>query len=165
MVAIRPPEDHLTHDRSLTLTVAVRVRVSPCTVKGQEQSVYRHLLVDSISDYLSRRGVGPHVIEGGLSYLLQKWERLASQLEDGSTAWDEDEWLNELDVREILHSLLQDVPEAATALPEISAIDARFAAAAIETAECAWGQRVAGRRGWTQQVNWWYWRKPPTPYT
>jgi hypothetical protein len=119
---------------------------------------------DPIRDYLTRRGVGPHVIEGGLEYLKQMWATITSEVEDESTRWYEEEWLNELDVREILHGLLQNVPEAATVLPELSAIDARFAAAAIETDECAWGHHVARKEGWTKRVNWWYWRKPPTLY-
>lgn len=120
---------------------------------------------DPIREYLIRRQVGPHVIEGGLDYLLQKWARLASELADPSTAWDENEWLNELDVREIIHGLLGSVPEAARAGAEVSEIDARFAAATIEANGCAWGQRVAEREGWSRDVNWWYWRKPATPYT
>jgi hypothetical protein len=120
---------------------------------------------DPIRDYLIRRRVSPDVIEGGIDYLVQRWDKLASTLEGGSTAWDEDEWLNELDVREILHGLLESVPEAATAWPEVSAIDARFMSAAVETDECTWGRRVAQRHGWTREVHWWYWRKPATPYT
>jgi hypothetical protein len=67
-----------------------------------------------------------------------------------------DEWLNDLDVRQILHGLVEAVREAGAALPEGAAIDARFAGAAIETDECPWGPKIAESRGWTRHGNWWY---------
>ena len=55
---------------------------------------------DPIRDYLRARGCGQHVVEGGLPYLVESWERFAGEVEkgyDGSLH----EWLNDADGREI----------------------------------------------------------------
>lgn len=120
--------------------------------------------MDSIRLHLIRREVGQHVIEGGLDYLVARWSRRASDLASRTEAWTWEEWLNDLDTREILQDLLDHVPTSRVALPKIEDADARFLGAATETAECQWGAENATRHGWTREKNWWYWRKPLTPY-
>jgi hypothetical protein len=120
--------------------------------------------MDAIRRHLERREVGPHVIEGGLDYLVSGWERLASQVEGGSERWMWEEWLNDLDGREIIQDLLDHVPESRKALAAVERADERFAASTIPTDECVWGDGTAARHGWTREKNWWYWRDPPTPH-
>ena len=119
--------------------------------------------MDAIRAYLVEREVGPHVIDGGLDYLVRNWARVASDVHRGST-WMIEEWENDLDARKIIHELLRDVPEAAVIRPEVELADSRFRAGVRATEECVWGQINADRHGWTRNVNWWYWTAPPTPY-
>jgi phage terminase large subunit-like protein len=120
--------------------------------------------VDKIRHHLAQRKVGSHVIEGGLDYLVRGWESTATKVEAGDERWMWEEWVNDLDGREILQDLLDNVPESREALHAIEAADRRFAASAVPTESCEWGDENAGRHGWTRETNWWYWRKPPTPY-
>jgi hypothetical protein len=83
---------------------------------------------------------------------------------EGNERWVWEEWVNDLDTREILQDLLDNVPESGVALQAVEAADKRFAASALPTEACEWGDESAARHGWTRQKNWWYWRKPPTPY-
>jgi 5-formyltetrahydrofolate cyclo-ligase family len=121
-------------------------------------------LADPIRLHLARREFADHVIDGGIDYLVGKWERIASEVEGGSERWMWEEWLNDLDAREILQDLLDNVPESKTAIDAVEQADERFAASTIPTDECQWGARNAADEGWTPEKNWWYWRKPPTPY-
>jgi hypothetical protein len=125
-----------------------------------------HMLsaMDEVRLYLRARGVGPHVVKGGLEYLLGRWRHLADQVAEGRERWYWEEWLNNLDVREILHGVLDHTPDSRSALTEIAAADRRFLAATIETEECVWGERNEREHGWSSERNWWYWREPPTPY-
>ncbi len=75
-----------------------------------------------------------------------------------------EEWINDLDAREILEDLFDHVPESRVALSAVEAADKRFAASTTPTDEIEWNNKVAARPGWTREKNWWYWRKPPTPY-
>jgi hypothetical protein len=103
------------------------------------------------------------VVEGGLAGLTTEWARIASDVENNAT-WVWEEWLNDLDTRQLLHELLEDVPDADVALPKVIASDARFRKFAQPTDECAWGHVNAAHHGWTRERNWWYWTEPPTPY-
>ena len=120
--------------------------------------------MDTIRRHLEQREVDSLVIEGGLDDLVSGWKRLASQVEGGSERWMWEEWLNDLDGREIIQDLLDHVPESRTALGAVERADERFAASTIATDQCVWGDGTAARRGWTREKNWWYWRDPPTPY-
>jgi hypothetical protein len=72
--------------------------------------------------------------------------------------------VNDLDTRELLQDLLDNVPEARRAKVEIEAADTRFRRAAIATDDCAWGERNAREERWTRDRNWWYWTEPPSGY-
>jgi len=122
------------------------------------------LTVDAIRRHLEKREVSQPAIEGGLDGLVSDWQELASEVEAGAARWMWEEWVNDLDTREILQDLLDNVPESRKALQAIEAADKRFAASTISTDECEWGDKNAARYGWTREKNWWYWRKPPTPY-
>jgi hypothetical protein len=122
------------------------------------------LTVDAIRRHLEQREVSQPTIEGGLDGLVRDWEELASEVEAGVARWMWEEWLNDLDTREILQDLLDNVPESRYALQAIEVSDKRFAASTISTDECEWGDENAARYGWTREKNWWYWRKPATPY-
>lgn len=120
--------------------------------------------MDAIRRHLEQREVGPHVVEGGLDYLVSSWERLASQVEAGNEQWVWEEWVNDLDGREIIQDLLDNVPESQAALEAVVLADKRFTASTIRTDECQWGDHNAARHGWTRDKNWWYWRKPRRPF-
>lgn len=104
------------------------------------------------------------MIEGGLDYLVSSWERTASAVAAGDEAWAWEEWVNDLDTRQILQDVLDHVPESAVALEAVERADTKFAASTRTTNECQWYEDVAAREGWTPDRNWWYWRAPPTPY-
>ena len=119
---------------------------------------------DPVRRYLVNRQVGPHVIKWGLPYLLDEWERTTERVEGDVHTWMLDEWLNDLDGREILHGVLENVAVSDDVRARLEPVDARFAAASIEVDECVWGRKAEQRHGWTNRVNWWYWRTPTTPY-
>jgi hypothetical protein len=119
----------------------------------------------SVRAYLVERKVGSRVIEGGLDYLLDRWERTTKAVEGGVETWMLEEWVNDLDTREIIHGLRENVPSALAAIEQrVGSIDARFRVASVEVDECTWGHANADRHGWSSAVNWWYWRTPKTPY-
>ena len=119
--------------------------------------------MDPVRAYLVEHEYGHHVAEGGLDYLKQTWDRVASDAESGAT-WFSEEWLNDLDTRQIIHELLENVPEAAVIRSHVEVADRRFRTAVRVTEECVWGEVNAKDEGWTSAENWWYWTEPRTPY-
>jgi 5-formyltetrahydrofolate cyclo-ligase len=119
-------------------------------------------VTDPIRLHLLEREVAWHVIEGGIEYLVSGWEQLASEVEANAEEWVWEEWLNDLDGREIIQDLFDNVPQSRTALDRVKRADERFVAATISTDECQWGAKNAADNGWTREKNWWYWREPRT---
>ena len=86
--------------------------------------------------------------------LIERWERIAA----GPVALGDDDWLNDLDVRQLLHDL--GLRERAPYRDRLRAADARFRAATLPVRTCLWGEENAHRHGWTRRRNWWYYRIP-----
>lgn len=82
----------------------------------------------------------------------------------GEERWYWEEWVNDLDTREILQDLFDHVPESRAGLAAVEAADKRFTASTTITDECEWGADNAARHGWAREKQWWYWRKPSKPY-
>jgi hypothetical protein len=65
--------------------------------------------------------------------------------------WTWEEWLNDLDTREILEDLFDSVPGSQRARPAIEEADARFRGAASAADDCVWGERNRESHGWTRE--------------
>ncbi len=117
--------------------------------------------IDPVRDLLRARGCGDRAVEGGLDGLLEAWGRVADELERGVTL-GLDDYLNDLDVRELIHAALRITPEKerAKAMKRLAALDARVRAATQPAGRCLWGERVARSNGWTAETHWWYFVRP-----
>lgn len=116
---------------------------------------------DPIRDYLRARRCGPHVVEGGLPYLVESWERFADEVEkgyDGSLH----EWLNDADGREILDAVLDvaNEDERRAWRRRVREADERVRAQLVPAGRCLWGAKVALANGWSAGKNWWYYLRP-----
>jgi hypothetical protein len=86
--------------------------------------------------------------------LIGRWERIAAQ----PVALNDDDWLNDVDVRQLLHDLSR--TERAPYRERLRTADAAFKAATLPVRTCLWGEANARRHGWTRRRNWWYYRIP-----
>lgn len=117
---------------------------------------------DPVRRFLAKRGSPPHVVEGGLEGLLRGWEETAAAVAAGYPLDTLDDYLNDLDGRQILDEALAIAsPRQSAALrARRAAADARFRALVTPVARCLWGHRAARAHGWTSDRNWWYWSRP-----
>ena len=121
--------------------------------------------MDAIREYLERENIAaPHVVEGGLDWLVGNWHRTATRAESGEQHWVWEDWVNDLDTRNIIQILLDNVPDSRAALSEIDEADARFRRGTVESDHCLWGQANAEKHCWTPEKEWWYWREPCVPF-
>ena len=118
---------------------------------------------DSVRDYLAERGCAAAVIEGGLPGLIEQWEALVASVEEGY-GLGLDDYLNELDVRQLLADALAVAPkEEATVVAERwQRADEQFLSLTQPTEACLWGAEVAEEEGWSAKNNFWYYRRPRT---
>ncbi|MEO6528294.1 MAG: hypothetical protein ABIP93_16860 [Gemmatimonadaceae bacterium] len=111
---------------------------------------------DPVVRYLAERGVSTGLRDTGLRGIVARWDALASR----ATRYDLtlDDWLNDLDLRDIIAGAMSVAPE-----PERQALrslleraDGRFRRATVESAR----PLVAGA---DRAAQWWYLRHPAQP--
>lgn len=119
--------------------------------------------LDPVRSYLRSRGAALHVVEGGLEGLIERWRRAARGLEAGHG--DFDDYLNDVDGRQILHEVLArlDAPLRARVRARVRRIDQRVRARLEPVGECLWGARAAREHGWSPAEQWWYFHRPRPP--
>ena len=117
---------------------------------------------DPVRRYLEERGAAAHVVAGGLDGLVRGWEDAVEAVADGYPLDTLDDYLNDLDGRQILADALAVAPreDAERLRLRIAAADARFRSLVVPTARPLWGERAATAHGWTADQSWWYWSRP-----
>ena len=117
---------------------------------------------DPVRQFLQDRAAAPHLVEGGLEGLIEAWQKAVQGLaHDAPLQWEQ--FLNDLDLRQLIHEALLHADEAVrrAVLEKLDAADRAFRARVRPTHRCAWGAGEARRSGWTPEVNWWYFVKRP----
>jgi hypothetical protein len=116
---------------------------------------------DPIRDYLRDRGCPDFVVAGGIEGLVAMWERTVGEVEAGYDA-TLDEYLNDMDARQIIEDVLSRFPEPQGALiDQIRDVDARIVDVTRPVSTCIWGGGAAP--DWSERENWWYFRVPRAP--
>jgi hypothetical protein len=97
-----------------------------------------------------------------LRELIEQWSEFAGDLHRNGYGFDLDNWLNDVDVRELI---LEALPmfgreELGELAPKLEAADQTFLDGTREFKHCVWGSRTARKEKWTAQKNWWYFRTP-----
>jgi hypothetical protein len=117
---------------------------------------------DPIREYLQGRGCAAEVVERGLDGLIAEWELIASDLAEQGCVLGMDDYLNDLDGRDILEGALQALDPAARAAarPRVEVADLKVIGATVPCADCLWGEELAESHGWQPGKQWWYFRVP-----
>jgi hypothetical protein len=102
----------------------------------------------------------PNVAE--LQELIDQWAGFARELERQEYTFDLDNWLNDVDVRELILEALpmfsrEEMGDHALKLDEA---DRAFMAATRDFKRCVWGSGTARKEHWDARKNWWYFRTP-----
>jgi hypothetical protein len=119
------------------------------------------MTVDPIRDYLHGRGCPDFVVDGGLDGLIARWAATADEIAKGYDATF-DEYLNDMDARQIIEDVLTRFPEPDGSLfDRLRAVDARVVAATRPVTRCIWG--AGAKPAWNARENWWYFRVPRAP--
>jgi len=115
--------------------------------------------------FMIRRGAPARVVAAGLEGLIQEWERIGRDVADGYPLDTLEDYLNDMDVRNLIHDAVAEVPEALDAAMRARLDDADRALRAqlLPATECLWGAEQAAREGWNARERWWYFMRPARP--
>ncbi len=118
---------------------------------------------DAVQTYLTSRGCSQLVVRRGLSGLLEHWATIVAAVERGRDA-SLDEWLNDMDLRDILAGALAAAGprERRAAAIRLDDADERFHGI-TEPCPCLWGDEIAQTNRWRPEWQWWYFRRPTVP--
>lgn len=114
-----------------------------------------------VLDFLERKGCPEHVLGGGLPGLVKSWEQVVEEVKRGY-ALTLDDYLNDLDGRQILEEALGVAPEEEKKIfrERIARADRKMQALIEPAGKSLWGNEVAEAEGWTPKKNWWYFSRP-----
>jgi hypothetical protein len=123
----------------------------------------KRIIMDAKSDreFLKAKGAPPHVIERGLAGLIEDWEKVVASIGQGYAS-GLDDYLNDLDVRQLLGETMQVVSEGERQKfqERLKKADARMRSLTKPIPRCLWGEKVAKEEGWSREKNWWYYAQP-----
>ena len=94
--------------------------------------------------------------------LIDQWVAFTADLEGKGYSFDLDNWLNDVDVRELI---LEALPmfsreEMGDHALKLDKADETFLTATRDFKRCVWGHGTARKERWTPEKNWWYFRTP-----
>lgn len=117
---------------------------------------------EDVRVFLQSRGLADETIEAGAEGLVARWEQAARDAEHERYPFGIEDWLNELDGRQLIAELAASLKGALSSAQQarLADADARIEAVTEPTAECLWGARMAKRMNWSAKQQWWYWRRP-----
>lgn len=120
--------------------------------------------VAETKEFLRSRGCPEGVVAGGADGLIEEWERVVGLVETGYKL-GLDDYLNDLDGRELIAALVAHITRALTPTQKrrLEAADMRMRAAVKPLGRCLWGDRLAAANGWDATRNWWYFSRPAKP--
>lgn len=120
---------------------------------------------EAVREFLRARGASDSVVSGGLDGLIAGWEKVAESVERGYPLDTLDDYLNDMDLRQLIAETLAAVPIPArgTLATRLQAADTRIRAALVPAERCLWGAAIAGKRGWSAAREWWYFMRPIRP--
>ena len=117
---------------------------------------------EDVRVFLQSRGLADETIEAGVEGLVARWEQAARDAEHERYPFGVEDWLNELDGRQLVAELAASLKGSLSSAQQarLADADARIEAVTEPTAECLWGARMAKRMNWSAKQQWWYWRRP-----
>lgn len=119
---------------------------------------------DPVDRYFAERGVSAGVRSKGLGGIIASWDAIARSAERYDLTLDD--WLNDLDLRDIIAGAMTVAPETVVAdlRDALDRADDAFRAATVELEQSLWGVHGAGgTRAHDPVSQWWYFRYPRRP--
>ncbi len=116
---------------------------------------------EEVREFLREKGCSFQVAERGLSGLVESWEKVVKSVERGYSL-TLDDYLNDLDARQLLEEALEVAPlaEQQTFEERIRQADDQMRGLTTRSSICLWGDELAEEEGWTAKKNWWYYACP-----
>lgn len=114
----------------------------------------------AIQEFCIKQKYAKHVIEGGLIYLIPRWEKIVSEIKNGYTQTIYD-YLNDMDCRYIIYKVWSLASEQQIEKYGIGLkiTDREYFNATCPVTDCIWGSKTAKYK-YNLTVHWWYYRIP-----
>lgn len=121
---------------------------------------------DPVRVFLQERGCPETVVRRGLRGLVERWEQTVQEIRSGYRLGIDD-YLNDMDGRQLIEEILQTAPAAGTPslIRRVRDADAMLRPLLQPARECLWGAEAAAQHGWTADRQWWYFHQPKSPGT
>ena len=117
---------------------------------------------DDVTLFLRARGLADESVAAGAEGLVLRWEQAARDAEHERYPFGVEDWLDELDGRQMLAEMIASIPGALSAAvtARLAEAGSRVDASTELAGACLWGAKMAKRMKWSPREHWWYWRRP-----
>jgi hypothetical protein len=115
--------------------------------------------MDPVREFLKLRGSPEHVVNGGLTGLVESWEIIVESVKRGYNL-GLDDYLNDMDVRQLLGEALALAPSEQTYIERVRRADEAMRRLVKPIGRSLWGEKNAAGHGWSAEKNWWYFAVP-----
>lgn len=117
---------------------------------------------DPVRKYLRTRGVSEELVDGGLEAAIDRWDAISRTAKTYDFTLDD--WLNDMDLRDIIEGALSvaDDAERASVSERLQTADDRLKKATVKTGSI-WGSAMSGDLAPDPAKAWWYFRRPSKP--
>lgn len=118
---------------------------------------------DAVAQYFAERGVSANAQSKGLRGIIAQWDAIARTAARYDLTLDD--WLNDVDLRDIIAGALGVAPEHElhSTRDALDRADEAFRTATVETNRSLWGDTVGTADKHDPQQQWWYFRRPAHP--
>jgi hypothetical protein len=115
----------------------------------------------AINQYCEQMKFASFVIEGGLDYLIPRWEKTVRSIKSGYTL-TVDEYLNDMDTRRIIDEVwpLASDEQVEQYRNRLQVVDQEYFTFTIPVQSCIWGSKNAAKYGYSPDHHWWYYHIP-----
>jgi hypothetical protein len=116
---------------------------------------------EAIKAFCTERQYSKRVIDGGLDYLIPRWEGITLEVASGYE-FTFDEYLNDMDCRKIISKVwsFASDEQVESYNKRLEIADKRFIENTLPVELCVWGKRKEKRHDYQPGVDWWYYREP-----
>jgi len=119
---------------------------------------------DPVREFLRRSGAPSGIVAQGFRGLVEHWVAAVGRIVGGNDQ-SLDDYLNDMDTRQLLENARELVPDEIEAMfsARIAEADLRLRRQLVPAGRCLWGAIVAADEGWREGRNWWYFERPRAP--
>jgi len=113
----------------------------------------------NINEYIKCKNYSENVKQGGLDYLLRKWDKICQKIPYDCN-YQFDEYLNDLLTRNVINDIIENCEIDKGNIQILNTLDILFRNKTIELKKCIYEDEIVSKYNYNSKQHWFYYRVP-----